>query len=518
MKVQRAEVVGRVDRVVAAGVGLLPAVHGGGAEGTVLREEPLLLFTDHVGANREPVREGRGGLVGRSAAPRPPVRIARRRDLLDVSDRNPGFAVRPQLGGLARVTILRVTGERRPVVAGLERVDVVAPECGADVEGQLVARLPVDVEADIALALVVGLDAPHFLGVTAGDEVPCLARAALHLGIVRLERSVLDQRLVHVERLRPIRALELRVELRLVIRALPIDAGAQTERPLRSILCPPALREDLDYAVGRLRAVEGRRRSTLQHLDAIDVVGIQVRQAILARAAVEVAACLVAETRRPVGGASVGAHAVDVHDRALTEREARGAANAEVLGTAHPAAHSRGAKTGHLSFQDRPKIRGRLDLGDLAGVNDADRRSKLALRHRSTRAGRHDLVEGDNAPLKHDGHLHRIARGHRERFEDGPVADALRADGSRSATHTANDEVAAAIGLRAEPGAGDDDEGAAQRLPVCAVRHGTDDEAGLLRPEDGRRDEERQRESPAHEVEAAGRRRVRGTGCHGIPR
>src|SRR5689334_600041 len=119
----------------------------------------------------------------------------------------------------------------------------------------------------------------------------------------------------------------------------------------------------------------------------IDVVGIQIRNAIIARAAVEVAARLVAEIRRPVGGARVDANTVDVDDGTLVEREARRAADAEVLGATNTAADARGPHAGDLTLENGADVRRRLHILDLGGIDDADWRAELALGHRAARTG-----------------------------------------------------------------------------------------------------------------------------------
>ena len=79
-----------------------------------------------------------------------------------------------------RIAVRCVAGEGRPVVAALQRVDVVAIERRMHVERQLVGRVPIHVQPHVALALIVRLNAADFLRVVARDEIGRLRCAALH--------------------------------------------------------------------------------------------------------------------------------------------------------------------------------------------------------------------------------------------------------------------------------------------------------------------------------------------------
>ena len=104
---------------------------------SVLRIESLLLLSDDVRADREAVGERRRHRVVRGRAAGPAVGVARRHDALDVGNGDPRFAIRPLRRSLARIAVLGVAGERRPVVARLQRVDEVAAVRRVDVEVQL---------------------------------------------------------------------------------------------------------------------------------------------------------------------------------------------------------------------------------------------------------------------------------------------------------------------------------------------------------------------------------------------
>ena len=517
VEVECAEVVHRVDGVVALGVDLLAVRDIGRPVVPLLREEALLRLADDVGTDRETIRERRHWREGHGASAGPPVCIARRNDLLDVRDGNPRLAVGPQRRGLPRIAVLRVAGERRPVVARLKRVDVVAREGGSDIEGELIGGGPIHIQPHVPLALVVRLNASDFLLVTARHVIRGLAGAALHVGVVRLEWAVLDQRLVHVEGAGPVGADEVRVQVCLIVLPLPVQASAEAKRPLRRALGLAALRENLDHAVGRLRSVQRGSGGPLQYLDVVDVIGIDVRQPVFAGAAVEVAAGLVAEVRRPVGGAGVGADTIDVHHRSLVEGETGGAADAQILCAAYTAAHACGAQASDLTFENRAEIGGRLQLGDLAGVHDADRRAELALRDRTAGAGRDDLVQGNGALLKRKGDAYGITTCHLHGASVGPEAESLRSHNGGASADAAQGESPAPIGGGGQRRARNCDNGTAQGLAARLLDDGADDNACLLRLHGERCGDERECQRPAREAESVRGVRRRETGCHESP-
>ena len=89
-------------------------------------------------------------------------------------------------------------------------------------------------------------------------------------------------RLVRIQRTRAIRTRKAR-ELRgwKIVTEL-LEAGRQSDVPLRLLIAARAafLREDLNDAVRRLGAVQRCCRGTLEDLDALDVVWIQVTEPI----------------------------------------------------------------------------------------------------------------------------------------------------------------------------------------------------------------------------------------------
>src|SRR5215831_72654 len=302
--------------------------------------------------------------------------------------------------------------------------------------------------------------------------------------------------------------------MRLVILALTIEARAQIDRPLRSAFGFAALREDLNDPVRRFRAVERCRRRAFQDFDVIDVIGIQVGEAVFTSAAVEVAARLVAEIRRPVSGARVSANAIDVHHGALVEREARRAADPQVLGATNAAADARRAHAGDLAFENGAQVRGRLHVLDLARIDDTDWSAQFALGDGAAGAGRDDFAQRDGALLHREVYVHRVARVHGDRSRVGPIAEALRADGRRPALHAANDEPPASIRLRPKLRAADRDRSATQRLAGCPVSDNTDDNASLLCPEEDGCGGEGECDRPTRSTQRTWRGQLRGIGFH----
>ncbi len=297
------EIVGGVVRVVAVAVVLLAVEHGCRSEIAVVREEALLVVVREVEAERELREQIRRRLIARCRAAGVSVRVAVRGHLLDVADRHPRLAVRAQFGRIARIAVRRVARERRPIVAALQRVDVIPSVERSRLEVPLVARLPREVDAERGSAGIVRLNAADFLREPCRREVRRAVRAAVDADLVLLVRAAADERLVHVERARAVLAREVRVQVRRVVLRRAIPTGGESEVPRRRVLEPPFLGEDLNDAVRGVGAVERRRGRAFQHFDALDVVRIQIRRAVFADAAVEVAAALIGESsssNRPI--------------------------------------------------------------------------------------------------------------------------------------------------------------------------------------------------------------------------
>ncbi len=100
---------------------------------------------------------------------------------------------------------------------------------------------------------------------------------------------------------------------------------ARGEVPVRRAV-RSALGDDLDDAVGGLRSIERRRRGSLDDLDGLDVLGIDV---------VETARAGAAALRGALRGIGIHAHAVDVHDRIGGERQTSDRAHADLRAGAH---------------------------------------------------------------------------------------------------------------------------------------------------------------------------------------
>ena len=195
----------------------------------------------------------------------------------------------------------------------------------------------------------------------------------------------------------------------------------------------PALRDDVDHAVRGLRAVQRRRRGALDHLDARDLVGIDVVDPGGRIASVHAHAADAGDAPR-VGRRVVDAHAVDVDERLGRERHAARPAHARVptradipTGRLHPHAGDHVQQLLHIGGRRHLQDVGYSDLAE--GV--AERPPRLLLR--SSRDD--DLVERGCGLLQGEIDRHRAGVGHGHLLRRLHIAEPPRAQGVRPGRH-----------------------------------------------------------------------------------
>ena len=259
-------------------------------------------------------------------APREPVQALGEVVDLVILGRQP--AVEPQAYGVADVPRVRV--DRRVHAPPAARLAAQMCRTGdiTDVrgDGHLVARRHRDAGAPAGVAEVVaGFRAALQLG-PAGDVITQRVRSAADARLIvrQMPRAedVADLRLEvpHVDRQQVARPVDLVVGRKPSLGiAHVMEALTDSEVPARRAR-GAALRDDLYHPVRGLGAVQRGRGGTLEDLDTRDVVRLEVVEAgDGARAEV-----LVLRAAREIG---VHPHAVDVDERLVAEREARGSAN-----------------------------------------------------------------------------------------------------------------------------------------------------------------------------------------------
>jgi len=180
-----------------------------------------------------------------------------------------------------------------------------------------------------------------------------------------------------------------------------VEAELRGQGEVRRAVVPASLREDLNDASRSLGSVERGRRRPLENLDALDLVGVQVRESVLTGAAGESAA-----GRASAGGASpfhltgVDPNAVDVDHGALAQREGVGSANAKFAAGADASHRPDGTHSGNAAFQRRAETGLGRDVVDAGDVEGSRSRSQLASFHLSGGTRDHDLVESDGGLAK----------------------------------------------------------------------------------------------------------------------
>ena len=205
-----------------------------------------------------------------------------------------------------------------------------------------------------------------------------------------------------------------------------VAPGGVVRKPLLSDEVPPwrspdpLLGEDLDHAGRRFSAVQGGRGRSFQDFDVVDRLGVDVVQPRRSAAAARADPVGVAEP-----APSIHPHAVDVHDRLIRLREARGAADPDLRTFAGEAA---GGEYGHGGVAGGELLRD-VDHGRVAqlrSVNRADGVAKLALLRFRASAGHDHDVESHGGATQLEIGVGDLAGGRRDLPGSGRVPDAPR--------------------------------------------------------------------------------------------
>ena len=147
---------------------------------------------------------------------------------------------------------------------------------------------------------------------------------------------------------------------------------------------PATLRDDLNDAIRRLRAIERRGGGSLDDLDALDLFRIDV---------VDPACAATASLHRSLRGIAVHAHAVDVDDRIIAQRETARAPNADLCARADLAGRGQHDDAGRSSPDELVHGPRRRNLEYVRRLDRLDDVTDRALLHDPTCAGDYDLVE-----------------------------------------------------------------------------------------------------------------------------
>ena len=194
-----------------------------------------------------------------------------------------------------------------------------------------------------------------------------------------------------------------------------IEAHVGGETEVSRAVGAATLREDLDHAAGSLRAVQRCRCRTLDDLDAIDFVRVEVGQAVFTGTAGEGAAghagAPQATASGPLTTPAIHAHAVDVDDGALAEAEAVGTSDTEFTGGAHAAHSPDGPKARNAALHGLAEACDGLGLADSPNVQGCQGHADLAALHSAGGPGDHDLVEVNRGDLKTELGQRRPAAG-----------------------------------------------------------------------------------------------------------
>ena len=301
---QVGEVVHRVTLDVASSLHVVAGVEQTSVVATrVLREVPRHFVAEHVGSDREAVLEPRLGQEGcrpiDQGAPGGDL-ILDRFDLLDAP-------VEPEPAIVARDAVV-TTGQRRSEERATEEaVDVVVvvredrvglDERRAALERQLRVRDPVEVHAArIPAKIVVRQDAK--IPIRAGtEEVAVVLTAAsarpaereiraVAEGILAKERVVADERaycLASAQRVGAVGRNECGAADAVIVRRVEvaIDPAVFAAERLRELVRAraAAFRDDLDDACGCIGTVERRGSGALHDLDRLDVIWVEVVEAV----------------------------------------------------------------------------------------------------------------------------------------------------------------------------------------------------------------------------------------------
>ena len=328
-----------------------------------------------------------------------------------------------RVGGAEVVAIAarRVQRESRRGPAGGRLREVVGAERRVPLHGDILARHHGQVAAHARLrALVQREDAGLVCG-RAGDEVLHVVTPAIEtqdvlvlvagakpgIEVEIIHRAVRVDLLVgHDERI----ALEpaCRSELRRLAHRL-----VRLERPAGATGLA-TLGKDLDHTGRRFGAVQRRRGGALDHLDAVDVRGIDVVERAV-RGVVAVAR--VARGKGVLGEAvALDAHAVHVDERLVALGSRHVAAQADGRAAAHAAAVAGNREASRLALEQI--VHAGWNFGERGDVDLRDRVAHLATARRAGRAGDDDLVEAERLALQRDRELRGLVvrDGHRARI------------------------------------------------------------------------------------------------------
>ncbi len=315
--------------------------------------------------------------------------------------------------------------ERIEIDAALDQARARLRIAVARPQRQFVREHDVEVRAQREPLRPVPVHDAGFIIVGAGYEVAHRVRAAPQTRVVALHEAVVEDRAVAVDALilvdvEAFQLIRLRVAPPAQARALlrvphPVRAGGQRHVEL-GVAGRAALGDDLHDAVRRFRAVQRRRRGSLDDLDAGDVVRVQVVQAAHAAAA-------------PLTGAAariaVHANAVDVDDRVRAEGQTGDAADlqrrsgADLSGGRHrdEAGHALREQLVHVGRGSEREHLGRIDALDHV-ADRAPLRAARGPRH-------HDRVQIERPLGELDVHRRGVAVRYARRPLHRAVAEEL---------------------------------------------------------------------------------------------
>jgi hypothetical protein len=265
-----------------------------------------------------------------------------------------------------------------------------------------------------------------------------------------------------------LRAREARVVL-VAILGVVGDPLLELQRPARRA-GDPLLGEDLDDAIGRLRAVERGRGRSLEHLDALDGGGIDVVEARRA------AAALVQATH---AAAVVDADPIHVDDRLLALRQAGAAADAQLGSLTRDAAGGQRRDARLASLQRLGEV-GDWRLRQLLHVDARHGVAELLDLRGLAGAGHHHGLERGRRGGQLEVQPRRVTGGDRQRARRAAVADPAHADLDLAHREVAEQVGARGVGDRAQATALDEHLGPLQRPSRRGLHHGAAHRAGAL--------------------------------------
>jgi hypothetical protein len=244
-----------------------------------------------------------------------------------------------------------------------------------------------------------------------------------------------------------------------IIRAVLDQAALAVHVPARRA-GPALLRRDHDDAVRRVGAVERRGGRTLDDLDRLDLVRVQITDP-----------ARLAATREQGARVRVARHpdAVDDVDRIVRQVQAVVAADADAR--ARPGLGSeRHRHTGCAGGEHLLNRRHRRLGDDLGGVDVRDRVTELGAAG-FPRRRRHDFLQSDGDLLQREVQRRRFASGHRYRLPLLAEADPEHAHARRARRHVAQRVATLGVCRREQRRADDDDARVGHRLRRADFRY-----------------------------------------------